>query len=83
MEVGTWNEINGELILELVCSNQTEAAEFVLKVARLSDELNHHADITIYQWRKVRLAICTHDEGNTITDTDHDWTKKVDLIIGQ
>jgi 4a-hydroxytetrahydrobiopterin dehydratase len=81
MEVETWKEINGELVLELAFSNQTEAAEFVLKVARLSDELNHHADITLYEWRKVRLAICTHDAGNTITSTDHDWTKKIDQII--
>lgn len=83
MEVGIWKEIGQQLVLELAFSDQTEAAEFVLKIAQLSDELNHHAEIEFYKCRKVRLSICTHDAGNSITEQDHHWKAKVNKLLSQ
>lgn len=43
---------------------------FVQKVAQAAEAANHHPDIDI-RWRKVTLALVTHDAGGlTFRDTD-------------
>ncbi|MFT5777697.1 MAG: 4a-hydroxytetrahydrobiopterin dehydratase [Crocinitomicaceae bacterium] len=81
MELGSWNTIDGKLVREMTFTNQTEAASFVLKVAIMSDEVGHHADVEMYAWRKLRLTISTHDAGGAITEKDHKWTAMVDDLI--
>ncbi|CAM3532947.1 4a-hydroxytetrahydrobiopterin dehydratase [Corallococcus sp. ZKHCc1 1396] len=47
-----------------------EGIAFVEKVARAAEAANHHPDIDI-RWRKVTLALVTHDAGGlTFRDTD-------------
>ena len=81
MAIKEWNEINGKLVRELSFSDQARAAEFVLSVAKISDAMNHHGDIELYSFNKVRLSVCTHDANNTITDRDRAWTKEVDQLL--
>lgn len=81
MEVSGWKEIDGQFVCEFVFDDQTSAAQFVLQVAKMSDETNHHAEILLHSWNRVRLSICTHDEGNSITEKDYLWSSKVDEII--
>jgi 4a-hydroxytetrahydrobiopterin dehydratase len=76
-----WNTVDGKLVREMTFSDQTEAANFVLKVATMSDEVGHHADIEMYAWRKLRLTISTHDAGGIITEKDHNWTARVDELM--
>ena len=72
MEIANWENTGKELVREFVFANQTELAEFVLEVARYSDEVNHHADMHISEWRKLRLTITTHDS-NGLTEKDFKW----------
>jgi pterin-4a-carbinolamine dehydratase len=67
-------------IRELTFENQSELAEFVLVIARFSDEKDHHADMEISQCRKLRLSITTHDE-NGLTQKDFDWVNGVNRLI--
>jgi 4a-hydroxytetrahydrobiopterin dehydratase len=44
--------------------------DFVQKIARLAEAADHHPDIDI-RWRKVTVALTTHDAGGlTFRDTD-------------
>ena len=45
-----------------------DAITFVTRVADLAEQANHHPDLDI-RYRKVRVALSTHDEGG-ITDKD-------------
>ena len=45
------------------------AIEFVHRVAKVAEALDHHPDIDI-RWRKVTLRLVTHDAGNRITGLD-------------
>ena len=44
------------------------AIQFVVAVGERAEAANHHPDIDI-RWRRVRLALTTHDEGG-LTDLD-------------
>ena len=43
--------------------------EFINRVAKIAESLNHHPDITVHGWNKVRIATMSHDL-NTITERD-------------
>ena len=45
-----------------------EAIAFVTRIADLAEQANHHPDLDI-RYRKVRVALSTHDQGG-ITDKD-------------
>jgi 4a-hydroxytetrahydrobiopterin dehydratase len=57
------------------------AMEFVNRVAEVAEELNHHPDIFIHGWNKVRLTLSTHDSGG-LTDKDHELSRRVDEVAG-
>ena len=45
------------------------AMAFVNRVADAAEEVNHHPDILVHGWNKVRLSLTTHSEGK-LTDND-------------
>jgi 4a-hydroxytetrahydrobiopterin dehydratase len=56
------------------------AIAFVTQVAFLAEAARHHPDIDI-RWRKVALALTTHDAGG-LTQQDFDLAAQIDEILG-
>jgi 4a-hydroxytetrahydrobiopterin dehydratase len=54
---------------------------FVNRVADLAEEVNHHPDILVHGWNKVRLTLTTHSEGR-VTDNDHAMAERIDSLGG-
>jgi len=74
----SWSKKEKGLVKRFTFLNQTELAEFVLKVARLSDKLNHHADMMIV-YNQLELSLITHDKG-CITEQDWEMSTEIDRI---
>jgi 4a-hydroxytetrahydrobiopterin dehydratase len=53
------------------------AMAFVNRVAEVAEEADHHPDIFIHGWNKVRLTLSTHSEGG-LTDADHALAARID-----
>jgi 4a-hydroxytetrahydrobiopterin dehydratase len=79
MEIENWNNTGEELVREFTFENQTELAEFILIVARFSDEVNHHADMHVSKCRKLRLSITTHDKDG-LTELDYKWAIGLNIL---
>ena len=75
-----WILKDGAYQRELTFKNQTELAEFVLHLAKFSDDIDHHADMEIYAYSHLRLRITTHDMGGP-TERDLSWIKEADKLI--
>lgn len=75
-----WKVENKKLILELEFNTQTELAQFLVKVAAVSDAKNHHADATIYACSKLRLELYTHTI-NGISELDEELSKAILELI--
>lgn len=56
------------------------AIGFVTQVAFLAEAAGHHPDIDI-RWRKVVLALTTHDAGG-LTENDFALAAQIDEILG-
>ncbi len=70
-----WQTKDGRLSAELSFKDQTTLAEYLLMVAKLSDEIGHHADMEI-RYNKLVLSLYTHDV-NAITEKDIELSKKL------
>ena len=57
------------------------AMAFVNRVAEVAEELNHHPDIFIHGWNKVRLTFSAHGAGG-LTDADHALARRIDEVQG-
>jgi 4a-hydroxytetrahydrobiopterin dehydratase len=55
------------------------AIAFVNAVAELAEAANHHPDILLHGWSKVRLTLSTHSEGG-LTDADFRLASEIDRL---
>lgn len=74
-----WKIIDKSLVKEFEFTNYLEAIAFVNKILPLAEEANHHPDILIHSYNKVKIMMFTHTE-NKITEKDYSLAKKIDAI---
>ncbi len=76
--VNGWRVVDGKQIeKEIELKDFMSALEFVNKVGAEAEKMNHHPDILIHSWNKVKLAISSHDEGG-ITEKDFTLASEID-----
>lgn len=56
-----------------------QAIAFVNRVAEVAEETNHHPDILLHGWNKVRLELSTHSEGG-LTRADFEMAARIDEL---
>lgn len=54
-----------------------EALDFVAKVGQIAEEEEHHPDIFLHGWNKVRLTLSTHAIGG-LSENDFILASKID-----
>jgi 4a-hydroxytetrahydrobiopterin dehydratase len=76
-----WREQDGALVHDYAFDDFAGAMAFVNRVAAVAEEADHHPDILVHGWNKVRLTLTTHSEGG-LTDKDHAMAERIDAILG-
>jgi 4a-hydroxytetrahydrobiopterin dehydratase len=76
-----WREEDESLIRDYEFKDFAGAMAFVNQVADAAEEANHHPDILVHGWNKVRLTLTTHSEGK-LTANDHAMAERIDAILG-
>ena len=72
-----WTTEGDALVRDLQFQDFAAALAFVNRVGEAAEAANHHPDITIHGWNKVRLVLSTHSEGR-VTDADHALAATID-----
>jgi len=67
------------IVRDLTFADFLEAIAFVDEVAEIAEAANHHPDILLHGWNKVRLTLSTHSEGG-LTDADFKLAGEIDQI---
>ena len=67
------------IVRDLTFADFLEAIAFVDEVAEIAEAANHHPDILVHGWNKVRLTLSTHSEGG-LTDADFKLAIEIDHI---
>jgi 4a-hydroxytetrahydrobiopterin dehydratase len=58
-----WQREGDEIVREWKFKDFGEAIAFVNRVAEAAEEANHHPDILLHGWNKVRLSLTNHSAG--------------------
>jgi 4a-hydroxytetrahydrobiopterin dehydratase len=64
-----WEREGDEIVREWKLDDFAAAIAFVNRVAEAAEEANHHPDIYLHGWNKVRLSLTNHSAGG-LTETD-------------
>jgi 4a-hydroxytetrahydrobiopterin dehydratase len=72
-----WRQEGESLIRDYELADFAAAMAFVNRVADAAEEANHHPDILIHGWNKVRLTLTTHSEGK-LTANDRAMAERID-----
>lgn len=73
-----WQNQNNALKREFRFADFKSALDFVNKVGKLAEEMNHHPEVEL-GWGRVKLVLTTHSAGK-ITEKDRELARKIDAI---
>jgi len=74
-----WKRDRNALTKEFALSSFTGAAKFIAKIAPIANRMDHHPDLQLYRYKRVRIMLTTHDAGG-ITQKDFDLAAKIDTL---
>jgi 4a-hydroxytetrahydrobiopterin dehydratase len=78
-QIGDWRREGDALVRDFKFDDFKRAMEFVNRVADEAEALDHHPDILIHGWNKVRLSVTTHSEGG-LTDKDFTLAERINRL---
>ncbi len=78
--IPSW-ELSSEFISKTYTfENFKQAINFTQIVGDAAEELDHHPDILIFGWNKVRITLSTHS-AKGLTQLDFDLSDKIEKIF--
>lgn len=74
-----WHRDGGAIVREWKLGDFVAAIAFVNRVADVAEAANHHPDIRLHGWNRVRLELSTHSEGG-LTKADFELAARIDAL---
>lgn len=79
LEGRQWTREGDEIVRQWEFDDFATAMSFVNRVAEAAEEANHHPDILVHGWNKVRLSLTNHSAGG-LTEADLRMSKRFDEL---
>ena len=76
---GPWRREGETIVRDVDVADFAAAIALVNRVAQAAEEANHHPDILVHGWNKVRLTLSTHSEGG-LTEADLALAAQIDEL---
>lgn len=76
---GEWEREADAITRELRFDDFLAAVAFVNRVAEAAQDADHHPDILVHGYNKVRLILSTHSEGG-VTERDFELASAIDRL---
>lgn len=73
-----WERSGDEIVKVFERPSFADAVAFVVRVGFLAEAADHHPDIDL-RWRRVRVALTTHDAGG-LTALDVDLARRIEAV---
>lgn len=79
LEQSAWTREGDEIVRDWKLEDFAAAMVFVNRVAEAAEEANHHPDILVHGWNKVRLSLTNHSAGG-LTAADFEMAARFDSL---
>ena len=77
--VSGWIYFDNTISREFTLKDFKAALNFVNKIGEEAEAMDHHPDILIHSWNKVKVSVSTHSEGG-ITEKDFMLAGKIEGV---
>lgn len=77
---GEWRLEDDAIVRDLQFADFAAAMAFVSRVADAAESANHHPDILVHGWNRVRLTLSTHSAGG-VTGNDLAMAASFDALV--
>lgn len=78
--VPAWTQ-NGSTIERIITAQSfAHATALFVQIGFAAETLDHHPDMLLYGWNKLRITLSTHDQGG-LTELDFTLAKRIDAIV--
>ena len=74
-----WEITDGKMVKHFEFKNFVDCVRFIQQIAPLAENLNHHPDILIHSYKKVKITLYTHSQ-NKITELDYLLAQQIDKL---
>ncbi len=78
-DIPGWKFADNNIGKEFLLNDFKSALAFVNKIGNEAEKMDHHPDIFIHSWNKVKITLSTHSAGG-ITQNDFNLAKKIENI---
>jgi 4a-hydroxytetrahydrobiopterin dehydratase len=75
-----WKRDGEAIVRELELEDFQAAIATVVRIAALAEAANHHPDILVHGWNKLRITLSTHDAGG-LTEADFELAGQIDALL--
>jgi 4a-hydroxytetrahydrobiopterin dehydratase len=74
-----WRREGDAIVRDLKLADFAAAIALVERIAEAAEAANHHPDILVHGYHKLRLTLSTHSEGG-LTDADFALAARLDTL---
>lgn len=78
-DIPEWELTDKSITKEIVASNFPAVIGILNAIAVLAEKADHHPDMLVYGWNKLRITLSTHDKGG-LTELDFKLAKEIDNL---
>lgn len=75
----SYDEEKDALVMSQTLLNFLECVAEIDKIAEIAEELSHHPDIRIFDYKNIEVSIRSHD-ADSITEKDFEFVKKLSKL---
>jgi len=79
-DAGDWRREGVTIVRELQLTDFKAAIALVERIADAAETADHHPDILVHGWNKLRLTLSTHSQGG-LTDADFALAREIDRLV--
>ncbi len=78
-ELRGWQRAGDTITKEFVLDGFTEATQFIGKLAAPANAMDHHPDVQLYKYRRVKVLLTTHSVGG-LTENDFELASRINAL---
>jgi len=78
-DLDNWSFDSNQIQSDFQFKDFKEALGFVNQVGDEAEKMNHHPDIFLHEWNKVKITVSTHSEGG-VTGKDFKLAEIIDKL---
>lgn len=75
-----WNYEDNSIHKNFICKDFLDALALEIKIGVIAEKLDHHPDMLLHSWNKLKVTISTHSEGG-ITEKDFELAKQIEKLF--